>query len=34
MRNVRAEIERMLGLGDGDHGDDASEVGGPGERKQ
>ena len=34
MRNVRAEIERILGLGDGDHGDDASEVGGPGERKQ
>lgn len=34
MRNVRAEIERMLGLGDGDRGDDASEVGGPGERKQ
>ncbi len=34
MRNVRAEIERILGLGDGDSGDDASEVGGPGERKQ
>jgi predicted regulator of Ras-like GTPase activity (Roadblock/LC7/MglB family) len=34
MRNARREVERVLGLGDGDHGDDASEVGGPGERKQ
>ena len=34
MRNVRAEIGRILGTGDGDSGGDASEVGGPGERKQ
>jgi uncharacterized protein len=34
IRNVRAEVERILGLGDGDSGEDASEVGGPGERKQ
>ena len=34
MRNVRKEIERILGYGDGDSGEDASEMGGPGERRQ
>lgn len=34
MRNVRGEIGRILGTGDGDSGDKASEIGGPGERKQ
>jgi len=35
MRNVRKEIERVLGSGeDGDSGDGASETGGPGERRQ
>ena len=34
MRNVRKEIERILGYGGGDSGEDASEMGGPGERRQ
>jgi uncharacterized protein len=34
MRTVRKEIERILGYGDGDAGEDASEMGGPGERRQ
>jgi uncharacterized protein len=35
MRNVRKEIERMLGSGeDGDSEEGGSEMGGPGERRQ
>jgi uncharacterized protein len=34
MRNVRKEIERILGYGEDDSGDGGSEMGGPGERRQ
>ena len=34
MRNVRKEIERILGYGGDDSGDGGSEMGGPGERRQ
>jgi uncharacterized protein len=34
MRNVRKEIERIVGYGGDDSGDGGSEMGGPGERRQ
>jgi predicted regulator of Ras-like GTPase activity (Roadblock/LC7/MglB family) len=34
MRNVRKEIERILGYGGDDSGAGGSEMGGPGERRQ